>query len=75
MNYVGFWGHPDPDMLEIGNGNVTDAEGRSHFALWAAMKAPLILGTAVGCTLDHPSTIQANPSPAQRSQRYQPGHY
>jgi alpha-galactosidase len=54
MNYVGFWGHPDPDMLEIGNGNVTDAEARSHFALWAAMKAPLILGTAVGCIVEHP---------------------
>lgn len=51
MNYVDFWGHPDPDMLEIGNGNVTDAEGRSHFALWAAMKAPLIIGTAVGYPL------------------------
>ncbi|KAJ6107259.1 hypothetical protein N7523_008582 [Penicillium sp. IBT 18751x] len=47
MNYVDFWGHPDPDMLEVGNGNVTDAEGRSHFALWAAMKAPLIIGTAL----------------------------
>ncbi|KAJ5191839.1 uncharacterized protein N7498_010824 [Penicillium cinerascens] len=45
MNYVGFWGHPDPDMLEVGNGDVTDAEARSHFALWAAMKGPLIIGT------------------------------
>jgi alpha-galactosidase len=47
MNYVGFWGHPDPDMLEIGNGNLTLAENRAHFALWAAMKGPLIIGTAV----------------------------
>lgn len=53
MNYVDFWGHPDPDMLEVGNGNVTDAEGRSHFALWAAMKAPLIIGTAVGHASGH----------------------
>jgi alpha-galactosidase len=27
----------DPDMLEIGNKGVTDAEGRSHFALWYAV--------------------------------------
>ncbi|GAB1218496.1 hypothetical protein ATERTT37_007752 [Aspergillus terreus] len=45
MNYVGFWGHPDPDMLEVGNGNLTLAENRAHFALWAAMKSPLIIGT------------------------------
>ncbi|KAI8332843.1 glycoside hydrolase superfamily [Chlamydoabsidia padenii] len=34
----------DPDMLEIGNGKLTVDESRSHFSLWAAMKAPLILG-------------------------------
>ncbi|KAJ5716665.1 hypothetical protein N7493_008576 [Penicillium malachiteum] len=47
MNYVGFWGHPDPDMLEVGNGNLTVAENRAHFALWAIMKSPLIIGTAL----------------------------
>jgi alpha-galactosidase len=47
MNYVGFWGHPDPDMLEVGNGDLTAAENRAHFALWAIMKSPLIIGTAV----------------------------
>lgn len=47
MNYVGFWGYPDPDMLEVGNGDLTTAENRAHFALWAIMKAPLIIGTAV----------------------------
>ncbi|THC89257.1 hypothetical protein EYZ11_011290 [Aspergillus tanneri] len=46
LNDVDFWGHPDPDMLEIGNGNLTMAENRAHFALWAAMKSPLIIGTA-----------------------------
>ena len=34
----------DPDMLEVGNGNLTEAEERSHFALWCFAKAPLILG-------------------------------
>ncbi|KAL5360737.1 hypothetical protein BJX96DRAFT_165389 [Aspergillus floccosus] len=45
MNHAGFWGYPDPDMLEVGNGDLTLAENRAHFALWAAMKSPLIIGT------------------------------
>ncbi|KAL7946094.1 glycoside hydrolase family 27 protein [Trichoderma barbatum] len=45
MNYVDFWGHNDADMLEVGNGNLTPAETRTHFALWAAMKSPLLIGT------------------------------
>jgi alpha-galactosidase len=35
----------DPDMLEVGNGGMTDAEYRSHFALWSMMDAPLLIGT------------------------------
>ena len=31
-------------MLEVGNGGLTLPEERSHFALWAFAKAPLILG-------------------------------
>lgn len=31
-------------MLEVGNGNLTIDEAMSHFALWAVLKAPLILG-------------------------------
>jgi len=34
----------DPDMLEVGNGGMTDLEMRSHFTLWAMMAAPLIAG-------------------------------
>lgn len=45
MNYVDFYGHSDPDMLELGNGNLTIEENRSHFALWAIMKSPLLIGT------------------------------
>jgi alpha-galactosidase len=44
LNNVDFWGHSDADMLEVGN-TLTVAEGRSHFALWAAMKSPLLIGT------------------------------
>jgi alpha-galactosidase len=37
-------GWNDPDMLEIGNGGMTDVEYRTHFSLWAMMAAPLIAG-------------------------------
>jgi alpha-galactosidase len=37
-------GWNDPDMLEVGNGGLTHAEEKSHFALWCFAKAPLILG-------------------------------
>lgn len=34
----------DPDMLEVGNGGLTHEEEKTHFALWAISKAPLIIG-------------------------------
>ncbi|XP_039166982.1 alpha-galactosidase-like isoform X1 [Eucalyptus grandis] len=34
----------DPDMLEVGNGGMTLEEYRSHFSIWAVMKAPLLIG-------------------------------
>ena len=34
----------DPDMLEVGNGGMTDTEYRSHLTLWAEMASPLIAG-------------------------------
>ena len=34
----------DPDMLEVGNGNLTEAENRAHFTLWCMLNAPLMLG-------------------------------
>lgn len=37
-------GWNDPDMLEIGNGALTIEEERTHFAMWAILKAPLIIG-------------------------------
>jgi len=41
----GHWN--DPDMLEVGNGGMTDVEYRSHFSLWAMMAAPLIAGNDI----------------------------
>jgi alpha-galactosidase len=37
----------DPDMLEVGNGGMTDDEYRAHFSLWAVMAAPLMAGNDV----------------------------
>jgi alpha-galactosidase len=38
----GHWN--DPDMLEVGNGGMTDEEYRTHFSLWAMLAAPLMAG-------------------------------
>ena len=38
----GHWN--DPDMLEVGNGGMTDSEYRAHFSLWAMFAAPLMAG-------------------------------
>ncbi|MET9217478.1 NPCBM/NEW2 domain-containing protein [Streptomyces sp. NPDC003300] len=35
----------DPDMLEVGNGGMTDTEYRTHFSLWSMMNSPLLIGT------------------------------
>jgi len=44
-NATNFWGHNDWDMLEVGNGQLTIEENRSHFAMWCILKSPLIIGT------------------------------
>ena len=38
----GHWN--DPDMLEVGNGGMTDTEYRTHMSLWALLAAPLLAG-------------------------------
>jgi len=40
-----FWGRNDMDILEVGNGNLTYDENKSHFTAWALMKSPLLIGT------------------------------
>ena len=42
---IGAWN--DPDMLEVGNGNLTFEENKAHFTLWCMMAAPLILGNDI----------------------------
>ena len=43
-NYAGPGAWNDPDMLQIGNGAFTEDEEKSHFALWAIVKSPLLIG-------------------------------
>jgi len=38
----GHWN--DPDMLEVGNGGMSEDEYRTHMSLWAILAAPLIAG-------------------------------
>lgn len=41
----GHWN--DPDMLEVGNGELTYDENVSHFSLWCILAAPLMLGNDI----------------------------
>lgn len=38
----GHWN--DPDMLEVGNGGMSENEYRTHMSLWAMLAAPLLAG-------------------------------
>ncbi|KAK6931792.1 Alpha galactosidase, C-terminal beta sandwich domain, partial [Dillenia turbinata] len=40
-------GWNDPDMLEVGNGGMTENEYIVHFSIWAISKAPLLIGCDV----------------------------
>jgi alpha-galactosidase len=41
----GHWN--DPDMLEIGNGHMSDDEYRTHMSLWALTASPLLAGNDI----------------------------
>jgi alpha-galactosidase len=43
-NFAGPYGWNNPDMLQVGNGGMTDDEYQTHFAMWALLKAPLVIG-------------------------------
>jgi alpha-galactosidase len=42
----GHWN--DPDMLEVGNGGMTNTEYRAHFSMWCLLAAPLMAGNDIG---------------------------
>jgi alpha-galactosidase len=54
----GHWN--DPDMLEVGNGNMTLAENRSHFGLWCILAAPLMAGNDLRNMTDEHRDILIN---------------
>ncbi|GAA2513007.1 glycoside hydrolase family 27 protein [Winogradskya humida] len=53
-------GFNDPDMMEVGRGTLSDAEQRSHFALWAVMASPLIAGNDIRSMSSATQTILKN---------------
>jgi alpha-galactosidase len=58
--YAGPNGWNDPDMLEVGNGQMSDTEYRAHFSLWAMMAAPLIAGNSLTTMSDATRQILTN---------------
>ncbi len=56
--HAGPGGWNDPDMLEVGNGNLTPDENRAHFTLWCMMAAPLILGNDIRRFLNEDGTAK-----------------
>jgi len=48
QNELAQWARPghwnDPDMLEVGNGAMTEDEYRTHMSLWSILAAPLLAG-------------------------------
>lgn len=68
----------DPDMLEVGNGGMTDTEYRTHFSLWCLLAAPLIAGNdlrqmsaATLTTLTNRELIAVDQDPLGRQGRRQ----
>jgi len=54
----GHWN--DPDMLEIGNGHMSDDEYRTHMSLWALTAAPLLAGNDIRKMSDTTKSILLN---------------
>ena len=54
----GHWN--DPDMLEIGNGHMTEDEYRTHMSLWALTAAPLLAGNDIRSMSDATKSILLN---------------
>lgn len=54
----GHWN--DPDMLEVGNGELTYDENKAHFSLWCILAAPLMLGNDIRTMSDEEFEIITN---------------
>ncbi|KXS16373.1 glycoside hydrolase family 27 protein [Gonapodya prolifera JEL478] len=72
--FAGPGGWNDPDMLEVGNGNMSYEEYKTHFLFWAALKSPLLLGSDLrnwgkqyAEMVKHEEVIRVNQDPLGRS--------
>ncbi|KAJ1303004.1 hypothetical protein OPQ81_011206 [Rhizoctonia solani] len=54
------YGRNDLDMLQIGNGNLTYEEKKSHWTAWALMKSPLFIGTNLSAITSDTLSILTN---------------
>ncbi|MEP7230780.1 MAG: glycoside hydrolase family 27 protein [Ginsengibacter sp.] len=54
----GHWN--DPDMLEVGNGKLTEDESKAHFSFWCLLDAPLIAGNDLANMTDTTKNILTN---------------
>jgi alpha-galactosidase len=52
----------DMDMLEVGNGGMTDDEYKLHFSMWALNSSPLIIGTDIRSLSASSLSIYSNPA-------------
>lgn len=58
---AGIGGWNDPDVLKVGNGNMTDVEYQTQFTLWALLKAPLIFNCDLTNMTNSTFAILSNP--------------
>jgi alpha-galactosidase len=54
----GHWN--DPDMLEIGNGKMSEDEYRTHMSLWVLLAAPLLAGNDLSKMTDADKSLLMN---------------
>jgi alpha-galactosidase len=54
----GHWN--DPDMLEVGNGGMTNEEYKTHFSMWCMLAAPLMAGNDLRNMDDETLTLLTN---------------
>ncbi len=50
----------DPDMLEVGNGKMTEDEYKTHMSLWVILAAPLLAGNDLSKMTDTDKSILMN---------------
>ncbi|KZT70099.1 glycoside hydrolase family 27 protein [Daedalea quercina L-15889] len=55
-----FYSHNDMDMLEVGNGELSYEEAKTHFTAWALLKSPLLVGTDLPSASEETLSILKN---------------